>query len=53
MTDQAGRAALVVGVDGSTSARHALDWAVSEAIAMDRSLHIVHCFSGPLWNIRS
>ena len=48
MTDPAGRAAIVVGVDGSTSARHALDWAVSEAIAMHRPLHIVHCFTGPL-----
>jgi len=48
MTGQDGQAAIVVGVDGSTSARDALDWAVAEARAMHRPLHIVHCFTGPL-----
>jgi nucleotide-binding universal stress UspA family protein len=48
MTDQGGQAAIVVGVDGSASARQALDWAVSEAMARHRPLHIVHCFTGPL-----
>jgi nucleotide-binding universal stress UspA family protein len=28
--------------------RRALDWAVSDAIAMQRPLHIVHCFIGPM-----
>jgi nucleotide-binding universal stress UspA family protein len=48
MTGQAGNGAIVVGVDGSTSARQALNWAVSEAVATHRPLHIVHCFTGPL-----
>jgi nucleotide-binding universal stress UspA family protein len=48
MTDQRGHAAIVVGVDGSTSGRRALDWAVSEATATHRPLYIVHCFTGPL-----
>jgi nucleotide-binding universal stress UspA family protein len=39
---------IVIGVDGSIPARRALNWAVSEAIARRRPLHIVHCLTGPL-----
>ena len=48
MTGQAGHGAIVVGVDGSTSARQALNWAVAEAVVAHQPLHIVHSFTGPL-----
>lgn len=48
VTGQAGHGAIVVGVDGSTSARQALNWAVAEAVVAHQPLHIVHSFTGPL-----
>lgn len=39
---------VVVGVDGSTSARLAADWAADEAARRDATLRVVHAY---LWNI--
>ena len=38
---------IVVGVDGSENAWHALDWAVSEAKLRGATLRIVCCFEDP------
>lgn len=39
---------IVVGVDGSPSGVHALDWAVGEAGLRSGSLHVVHAWMVPL-----
>ena len=44
-------AAIVVGVDGSPSARDALDWAAAEASTMQRPLRLVHGFIWPLMGV--
>lgn len=41
-------APVVVGVDGSVSARDALDWAVAEAAARARPLSVVHACPPPI-----
>lgn len=46
-------APIVVGVDDSSTARKALEWASAEAEDMDRPLHIVHGFLWPLMSIPS
>ena len=51
MTDHDEQAPIVVGVDGSTSAQDALDWAAAEASAMHRPLRIVHGFIWPLMRV--
>ncbi len=38
---------VVVGVDGSTSARQALDWAVDQAVVEHRQLTLVHALGEP------
>jgi nucleotide-binding universal stress UspA family protein len=40
-------ATIVVGVDGSTSAAHALDWAIDQAVAEHRGLTLVHALGYP------
>ena len=42
------QAPVVVGVDGSTSGRDALDWAVAEAVGQRRPLRIVQAFTPPV-----
>ncbi len=42
-----GQPPIVVGVDGSRSAKDALEWAAAEATVMRRSLHLVHAFAWP------
>ncbi len=39
---------VVVGIDGSTASNAALDWAVSEAEALDRPLKLLHAHTVPL-----
>lgn len=48
MTESAGAAPVVVGVDGSSAADAAVDWAASEAMSQGRPLRIVHGFVWPL-----
>lgn len=48
MTQRNEHAPIVVGVDASTSAQEALDWAAAEASNRHRPLHIVHGFIWPL-----
>lgn len=48
MIDPTDAAPVVVGVDGSTAADAAVDWAASEASAQGRPLRIVHGFVWPL-----
>ncbi|MEV0330230.1 universal stress protein [Micromonospora echinospora] len=50
MSDRPG-APVVVGVDGSTSARDAVRVAVREAAARNRSLRVVHAFVWPLLGV--
>ena len=38
---------IVIGVDGSTSSEHALDWAVDQALAERRPLTLVHALGNP------
>jgi nucleotide-binding universal stress UspA family protein len=38
---------IVVGVDGSTTSRHALRWAAAEAIGHDAELHVVYAWETP------
>jgi nucleotide-binding universal stress UspA family protein len=38
---------IVVGVDGSEEARHALDWAMSEAEVRGANVEVVHAYSAP------
>lgn len=51
MTDLTEQAPIVVGVDGSPSAKEALDWAAAEAAALHRPLRIVHGFIWPLMRV--
>jgi nucleotide-binding universal stress UspA family protein len=44
-------APIVVGVDGSSSSLHAVDWAAREASARGCPLRIVHAFLWPLYNV--
>ena len=41
------RQRIVVGIDGSDTAAHALDWAVAEAAVRDATLEVVHAWSMP------
>lgn len=47
MTDQTSRATVVVGVDGSTRAQHALDWAASYADRTGATLRVVAAWDTP------
>jgi nucleotide-binding universal stress UspA family protein len=38
---------IVVGIDGSTSAAHALEWATDQAVAEHRGLSLVHALGNP------
>ena len=38
---------IVVGIDGSTGAQHALRWALREASIRGTSLRVVHAWTGP------
>ncbi|WP_396902408.1 universal stress protein [Mycolicibacterium sp.] len=38
---------VVVGIDGSAAALHAMQWAVQEALARDVALRLVHVVEGP------
>lgn len=40
---------IVVGYDGSDQSRVALEWAVTQAVLEERSLHLVHCWIWPLF----
>jgi nucleotide-binding universal stress UspA family protein len=42
-----GTGPVVVGVDASTTARRALDWAIEEARARDVALRVVHAWTAP------
>ena len=41
-------AKIIVGTDGSSSAQHAVDWAVRESTAHGATLEIIHSWSLPL-----
>jgi nucleotide-binding universal stress UspA family protein len=38
---------IVVGIDGSPGAQHALEWAITEAAVRKTSLHVVHVWEPP------
>ncbi|MDN5747958.1 MAG: universal stress protein, partial [Pseudonocardia sp.] len=48
MSAVAGRAPVVVGIDGAGSAGDAVDWATAEAAARGCPLYVVHAFRPPL-----
>ena len=41
-------ARIVVGVDDSVAARHALAWAIDEAVLLGAELDVVHCYQTPV-----